>query len=252
MSPVLLTLAAAFAFPWTHHQAVRLLPDTLPTERATAAGGDLDGDGQVDLMFGTDDGLVGRPAGRLEAYHVGPAGLQRWLVIEGAPSLSVAPDTGLADLDCDGALDVVIPAEEARLPGSRYQGAVLVFYGPFAPGALRTRDADAALYDTAHPTFGSSLATGADLDGDGCDDVVVGGSGALQYLPIGRLRGLVDVASLAGVRRVTVPDNAFGQSPVDVVSELHDLDGDGLDELLVGAWPATGAYVVAGRPAADA
>ncbi|HMV65610.1 MAG TPA: VCBS repeat-containing protein [Myxococcota bacterium] len=242
--------ATALAFPWTQAQEVELFRGTNPWDEAGAATGDLDGDGDVDLMFHTAEPFVGVRSGRVEMYDVGRGGLHSWLTVRGQPTVNVGRDTGLADLDCDGALDLVIPSEETYLRQAPFQGALFVFYGPFAPGWRGIGDADAVLFDSQLWSFASAAAIGADLDGDGCGDVVVGGE-ALRYLPVGRLAGRVDIASLPGVRHLTLPPRGIGASWTRSLVGLSDVDGDGLAEVLVSMSSVPGVFLINGRPTAD-
>ncbi len=173
--------------------------------------------------------------------------------MEGLPTVNVGPSSGVADVDCDGAADLVIDATEVwwPQPAGAAVGGLFVFYGPLVPGTYDIDEADAWIVDTGSAAFATSAGIGMDLDGDTCGDVALGGDLGIQILPAGRWLGTVDVASLPDVRRLTLPAQAVGRPLADIVGALSDVDGDGLDELLITDHNGEGAWIVNGRPAAS-
>jgi hypothetical protein len=141
------------------------------------------------------------------------------------------------DLDGDGHLDVAMSAIRADENGHD-AGAVYVVYGPHDT-SIDIRDSDALVYgsDDGH-YLGYGLAPGADLDGDGFGDLVVGdmhedvngpASGAVLvfYGPLyGRRSGAAADVLLAGSG-----DWARAGFALDVL----DFDGDSAPEVLLGA-----------------
>ena len=113
--------------------------------------------------------------------------------------------------------------------------------------------------------FGYSLSAAGDINGDGLDDFVLGASGAddngdssgAVYVVFGRsgnTRGPIDVSALNGTNGFAI----FGQSAGDFVgasvSAAGDINGDGFDDLAIGApgadanGPYSGAvYVLFGK-----
>src|SRR6185503_4948010 len=76
--------------------------------------------------------------------------------------------------------------------------------------------------------FGQSVASAGDVNGDGFDDILVGANGTVVAF----------YGSATGVSKVnpwvvtsTVPNDAFGFS----VASAGDVDGDGFDDVIVGA-----------------
>ncbi|RMH02695.1 MAG: hypothetical protein D6702_07995 [Planctomycetota bacterium] len=197
---------------------------------ALAGGGDYDGDGVGDWLVGSFKAMNGnRPeAGRVE-------------VISGADGSVLASIAGLkydrlggsvdwiGDIDGDGRDDFLAGAVlGANLTsGTTLTGRAYV-WSSAANGPLRVHEGT-----TQGEHFGSDVAGGMDLDGDGVNDYVVGSRFfVVNGLPVGAVFAYSG-ASGAQLWRIDGPSawSHFGAA-VDLAG---DVDGDGTPDVLVGS-----------------
>jgi hypothetical protein len=225
---------------------------------SVASAGDVNDDGAADVVvgapfYGSETGSVfvwlgATPAG------LGPSGdaaSADWSV-SGAPlvmrlGFSVA---GVGDVNGDGHEDVAATAP-LHLCVPTPPGCAHVWYGgesgatTLGPGgALTSSGVDRTLWGGT-----VAIARAGDVNGDGVDDVVVG-TGKEARLHAGAASGLSPTA----IWTATVPTSGvFGYA----VAGPGDVNGDGFDDLLVGAresggyshvWGAGQAFLYLGAP----
>lgn len=192
---------------WTAHTVATGLPGT-----KMLSAGDLDRDGDLDLVLGKTN-LVGSGAGGAGIFwrrNEGGAGLS-WTALDvRAVSFALAEDLVLADVDGDGDLDVF-----AGFP-----------YDSFLEGWQENTAGNASAFTSHHVgTFpGYHLAAG-DLDGDGDLDVAWDGGDSNVTYRVGWLRnqnGAGDFSGLQTIQQLTPT------SPLRVA----DLDGDGDEDVV--------------------
>lgn len=177
---------------------------------------------------------------------------------------------GLDD-DCDGYVDDAYvvswdaPASVTVAGALMVDGRAALVVGepsdlPGVDGAVEVIDMDGNLVVRIEgtgqsPSFGSQLATGRDLTGDGVDDLVI----AAPYAETADGPNAGRVWVFAGPIRVwTTLDDAVGWfeggeldgQPGGQLALLPDLDGDGLAELLMGYYRHT--FLFSGAPPQDA
>jgi len=208
---------------------------------AVSCGGDATGDGAPDLLVGarSRDGRA-PDAGAAFLFPspvtaTGPADAVLTVRGEGGDDAAGRAVDLRSDLDGDGLADVVVGAYRQSAEVG-FGGAVYVVTGG-TTGVVDLGDADVVLRATEDgASAGRALTSAGDLDGDGRADLVVGLSG------VNALAGAVAVLTspLPATGSFSSASARFSASTADAnagfaVLADADLDGDGVDELGVGA-----------------
>lgn len=152
---------------------------------------------------------------------------------------------GAGDVDGDGFVDVVVGIRGNTVTGDS-KGTVLVYKG--SKNGLSTTPAYTLTGTQAKEEFGRTLTVG-DINGDGYADIIVGahgfdgGKGFHQgkfYVFLGGPKGPATTATqvFVGEHR----DDEFGRS-----FNVADVDGDGINDLLVGASGYNGDLAYQGK-----
>ena len=197
---------------------------------ACAAIGDVDGDGHPDYAFGSSSDDLGHGFGQFGSVTLfsGNTGTQLYkLVGENTTDQLGASLASTEDLDGDGRPELLAGATRSRTTFGHEVGRVRVYSG--ATGALFFSFPGSARGEQ----FGYSLAAVGDVNGDGWEDHIVGapcgasgcsapGKAYVFSLQWGGFLHVLD--GPVGARR-------FGAS----VGAAGDVDGDGLDDVIVGA-----------------
>ncbi len=209
---------------------------------SVASAGDVNRDGFGDLVIGAKGARHGGrfEAGSASVFHGSASGVNRvpTTVLEGVEESerlghSVA---SAGDLNGDGFGDLVIGAPGASPSGRWSAGSANVFYGSLR-GVLR--DSVRVLEGPSEfDTFGFSVASAGDINGDGYGDLVVGtlgvdpsrrGDAGIASVFHGSVRGVS--ASPTRVLRAAAALERFGVS----VASAGDVNGDGFADLVIGA-----------------
>jgi serine/threonine protein kinase len=189
--------------------------------RALAVLGDLDGDGCAELCIGSPAGSRAQPTRAAVEVRSGRTGALVWRVEGGASTFGVALAT-VADIDGDGDRDVAVGQPADRLDGDA-RGAVVLLSGRDGRELRRCAAPRGGVW------FGASLAGGGDVDGDGGDDLVVGGN-------FGGAPGCVVALDPRSGRTLAVLEDADSEREFGAgVHGIGDLDGDGHADLVVTA-----------------
>ncbi len=236
--------------------------DQLGGGRGAAGAADVDGDALGDLLAAAPQADAHTADGG-EVYLLSGGGQSAW----GADvSLSATAgfygDTGdwlgvrvaAGDLDGDGLADLMLAAPYRDAGGDR-TGSVLVWFGGagLVGGVYGPGDADAEITGArANDQLGWSLAWSADGNGDGYGELVTGvflddtngtDAGSAAVISGDDLDGRAAYEGAAW--RVVRGTHAGDRCGYDVASP-GDVDGDGLADLLVGAYLADEAGADAG------
>ena len=195
---------------------------------SVSTAGDVNGDGFADVVVGANH--YSSSTGRAYIYFGGSS-------MDNSPDVlmtgeSAGSNFGISvstagDANGDGYADVVVGANQY----SSNTGRAYVYFG----GTGMDNAADVILTgETAGDHFGRSVSSAGDVNGDGYADVIVGADAYDSYT--GKVYVFFGGAGMDNIPDMTLTGEAFNGEFGASVSPMGDLDGDGLDEFIAGAF----------------
>jgi len=158
--------------------------------------------------------------------------------------------SGAGDINGDGIDDIIIGAPEADPNGIATSGSSYVLFGSTAGFAsafsLSTLDGTNGFRidgSSVNDFSGRSVSDAGDINGDGIDDLIIGGYGANSftgagYVLFGSASGFaatLALSSLNGANGFRLDGITEYDSTGQSVSSAGDINGDGINDLVIGA-----------------
>jgi hypothetical protein len=247
---------------------------------SVSAAGDINGDGIGDLIVGAGNAdpngsnsgaayvVFGKKGGFAKDLKLSTLAAADGFRITGAAANDQAGSSVSAagDVNGDGIGDLIVGAVNADPNGSSSGAAYVVFgkKGGFGTNVNLSSLAAADGFRISgvgnHDRAGSSVSAAGDINGDGIGDLIVGApqvnvnnSGA-AYVVFGNKGGFgtnLNLSALNGANGFRIVGAEGSAQAGKSVSAAGDVNGDGIGDLIVGAW-LTGnqygaAYVVFGK-----
>ena len=223
---------------------------------SVASAGDVNGDGCSDVIVGAPryDAVASTDEGRVFIYHGGFTGLNA------SPNTTLQGDNqafarfgesvaSAGDINGDGFSDVIAGAPNYTDGPNTGEGRAYLYIGS-AGGINPAVNATPDDADQVSASFGISVASAGDVNGDGYSDIIIGAiyydnspaneGGAFVYY--GSSTGLS--ASPASIfTDANESDAWFGYS----VASAGDINGDGFSDVIIGAHRADDALADEGK-----
>jgi hypothetical protein len=202
---------------------------------SVSTAGDVNGDGFSDVIVGA---WLDGQGGRAFVYHGSDSGLvatAAWAAEANQGNAYFGTSVATAgDVNGDGFADVIIGAP-GYTNGQSTEGRTFVYHG--SAGGLSVGAAWTAESNQADNSFGLSVGTAGDVNGDGFADVIVGNK---DWTNGQFTEGRADVYSGSAAGLTIGPtwavesDQASAQFGVSVAT-AGDVNGDGYSDVIVGA-----------------
>jgi hypothetical protein len=244
--------------PWNARESYRMAYPRWETHR----GGDWS-DGVCWRVQGRVAGITTTTATNWVYTNAAVTGDDAFFVGEAEFDWAGTSVAWIGDIDADGHEDLLVGAPYAD-DGGAETGSAYLFYGPIF-GTVDLSSADATLVgEVGYAAAGQAVAAAGDVNGDGRLDYMIGANGdggGVAYLLTTPVFGTVELADVGTViPGARIEGERGGDAAGASLLPAGDIDGDGYDDILVGApsrdagagSPTTGAaYVLAGPLSGD-
>lgn len=232
----------------------------------SVSSGDINGDGLSDIVIGAGTPIDSGAGNVFVVYGktnlsgtVNLAGMATrpadGLILQGIGLRdSVGTSVGTADINNDGFDDIMVGAPLLAAGGHSYNGVgFVVFGGANLPGAItlgtfanNPQTGFFIMGDDNGDQLGTSFASAGDINGDGFEDIVIGADYAGQpdqsgeaYVIYGKAGGFgrIDLTGLASRPQegFVIRGGASFENIGTAVAPAGDVNGDGIDDLIVSA-----------------
>jgi VCBS repeat-containing protein len=245
---------------------------------SVSSAGDINGDGIADLIIGAEFAdpngstsgssyvIFGREAGFNASLELSALNGTDGFVING---ISASDSSGVSvssagDINGDGFDDLIIGADGAD-PNGLSSGQSYVVFGraasfgaSFELSSLDGTNGFTINGISLNDSSGESVSSAGDVNGDGFDDLIISGrlgdTNATQagesYVVFGKSGGFsatLELSALSGTDGFVINGIDFGDEAGGSVSAAGDVNGDGFDDLIVGAERGDPSAVDAGE-----
>ncbi|WP_228039093.1 beta strand repeat-containing protein [Nostoc sp. LEGE 12450] len=258
---------------------------------SVSSAGDINGDGFDDLIIGASGAspngqlyagesyvVFGSSNGFGASLNLSSLDGSNGFVINGIDSRDFSGSVSSAgDINSDGFDDLIIGAQGASPNGQLFAGESYVVFGSSngfgASLNLSSLDGSSGFVINgidANDGSGRSVSSAGDINGDGFDDLIIGASSASpngqlyageSYVVFGSSNGFgtsLNLSSLDGSNGFVINGIDANDGSGSPVSSAGDINGDGFDDLIIGASSASPngqllageSYVVFGFPTA--
>ena len=248
---------------------------------AVGSAGDVNGDGIADIIIGAKDADVNgnNSAGKIyvifgkngdfsSSFNLANLDGSNGFVLNGIDEDDIAgiSVSNAGDINNDGVEDLIIGARGGDVNGNSNAGESYVVFGQNSAfnASLNLADLDGSngfvLNGVASGDFsGTSVSSAGDVNGDGIDDLIIGANFANSnagesYVVFGQDSGFnasFNLANLDGSNGFVINGIESGDFSGTSVSSAGDVNGDGIDDLIIGANFANSnageSYVVFGQ-----
>ena len=226
---------------------------------AVAKAGDVDGDDLDDIIIGASgvDGtgknsgavyiILGRTLGPKRVVSLAEADYK--FNGESRGNWAGYLISGGGDVDGDGLNDIFIGSDSDDGGREAHASYVILGRNLAAKGAYNLSQSDYKLIGVTAYDYASQVSINGDVNGDGLDDLVIGAAGndkagdaaGIVYVVLGSSLGGSQRIDLSNADYELIGENA-GDNVGAHVAHAGDIDGDGLDDIMIGALRYTGKY----------